>query len=116
MTALLGLGAATERLLQRVRPRLGDLRVLGGEHTRHADAADDLAVHHDRDAAFERRRPFQLQDAKPGAAPGDDVLEGLGGPTETHRGGGLTLGNVDAPVLRVVEPLERYQMSAAVDD
>jgi hypothetical protein len=26
-------------------------------HTRHADAAHDLAVDHDRDAAFDQRRP-----------------------------------------------------------
>src|SRR6266849_4081592 len=79
-------------------------------------SAPALAVDHDGDTALERRRSFQLQDAKPGAAPGDDVLEGLGGPTEAHRGRGLALGDVDAAVLRVVKALEQDEMPATVDD
>src|SRR6266700_1183598 len=86
------------------------------ESTPDTPMPNDLAVDHDGDAALERRRAFQLQDAQPSATAGDDVLEGLGGPTEAHRRRGLPLGDVDAPVLRVVEALERDEMPTAVND
>src|SRR5882672_7256390 len=87
------------RLLQRVCSRPGDLRVLGREHARHADAADDLAVDHDGDAALERSHAVYLQDAKPSAATGDDVLEGLAGTSEIDRGRGLALGDLVCRLL-----------------
>src|SRR5262249_59013622 len=102
-------------LLVRARAGAPHLRVLRGQHARHADAADDLASHHDRDAALERGQSLDLEEPQAGAAARDHVLERLAGSLEVHRGRGLALGDVDARVLRVVEPMEHDEMSAAVD-
>ena len=53
------------------------LRVLRGEGAGDADRADDLAVEHDRQAAFERGDVLDSEKAKPGAAGGDGVSSAL---------------------------------------
>src|SRR6266446_6914440 len=46
-----------EQIEAAIEANLSNLGIVLRIHTRHADAAHDLAVDHDRDAAFDQRRP-----------------------------------------------------------
>src|SRR5579885_1552582 len=65
---------------ERVGGGFGDLAVLRRERAGDADGADDGAVDHDRQAAFERGDVFQRQEPQAAAAGGDGVVERLARP------------------------------------
>ena len=94
----------------------GDLCVLRRQHAGDADGADDLAVHHDRQAAFERHDILQRQKAQAGAAAGDGVVQHLGRPLEHQCGLRLALRDLDRGQLHVVVTMQHDDMAAAVDD
>ena len=52
-------------LFQSVGAGAGDLGILRRQHAGDADGADDLAVRHDRQAAFERDDVLQRQERSP---------------------------------------------------
>src|SRR5882672_3758625 len=74
----------------------GNFGVLAAQHAQGADGAHDLAVDHDRHAAFERRDTGLAEDAQIDAALGDAVLQRLGRPLEVVGGHRLADGDVDA--------------------
>ena len=91
-------------LLQRLRAGFGDLRILLGGGTRHADRADDLPVHEERDPPFQRAGARESQQPKIGPALPDQVLEHLGGTAVENSRIRLVLGGLDAPELRAAGP------------
>src|SRR5207245_10689563 len=103
-----------EQLRQRVRARLGDLPVLLRGDAADADAADELAVHDERQPALDRHRVGQRHDDVPAA--GGRVFEDLRGTLVGYRASRLRDGDVNAARLRVVDPLEVDEMAAVVDD
>src|SRR5262245_43085293 len=88
--------------LDRVGPRQRDLGVVLRIHTRHTDAADDLAVDHDWDAAFDQHRPAHGEVFQSYTAARHRVFERLGRPAKLDRGAGLAFGNSDRGKMRTV--------------
>lgn len=83
-----------------------------------ADAADDLAIDGQRNAALERRESLHIaQDGDHGrAAFVDCVFECFGRLFEQRRGARLADGNVGAGRKRVIEALDGNQIAAVIDD
>src|SRR6266700_5088793 len=101
-------------LLQRIRPSLGDLRILFRGGARHTDRADDLAVDHEGNPALERAGTGQSQQPEVGAALPHAVLEHFGGtPVEDGRVG-LVLGGVDTAELRAVHAFEHDEVATRI--
>ena len=64
-------------------------------HTRHGDAADNLAIHHDRAAAFHQVDVRHGEIPQDRAARRNDIFKRLGRSTKLDRGAGLAFGNSD---------------------
>src|SRR5262249_8341169 len=88
--------------LDRVGPGLRDLGVVLCIHTRHADAADDLAVDHDWDAAFDQHHPAHGEVFQSYTAARHRVFDRLGRRATLDRGSGLAFGNPDRGKMRTV--------------
>src|SRR5262249_3582756 len=56
---------------------------------RHADAADDLAIDQNRDAALHEIDIWHGEVPQASTAPRDNILQGLGRPTKLNRGESL---------------------------
>jgi hypothetical protein len=102
------------RLCQRVGACLCDLRVLGRLHAGHSDGADDLAVPHQENAAFERGDLWHTQHPESDSAGGERLFERLGRAAKVERGLRFRLGDLDAPVLCLLESMESHQVTGAV--
>src|SRR4051812_2890425 len=92
-------------LLQRVRACRGAHAVLLARATGTADRADDLAVLHERDSAFDGHRAVQREQAQAGTAGGESILKRFRRPLESCRRSGLVDGDLGAADLRVVHLL-----------
>src|SRR5262249_43222263 len=90
------------------------LVLLGAGGAAHADRADDLAVHHDRDAALQRREVVERGHRGPPLV--DDVLEERGRLLEQRGGARLAGRDARAGGEGAVDALERHQVAAVVDD
>src|SRR5262249_28168968 len=78
---------------QRLGAGLGNLGILLGGDTGHADRANDLAVHDEWDATLKRAGAAQSQQPEVGATLANEVLEQLGGTSVEDRRAGLVLGD-----------------------
>jgi len=78
-------------LLDRLRARFGGLSVLFARAAGGADRADDLAIHENRQSAFNWHGAFERKETEAGAARGERVLQGLGRPLEARRRARLVL-------------------------
>src|SRR5262249_20197506 len=105
---------AAERLLQVVDSGPADLSVLGRGDAGDADRADELAVDDDRDAALERARAGQPEDAEIVTALSERIVEGLRGPAERHGRVGFFFRDLDAAELGAVHPLEHDEIATRV--
>src|SRR5258706_15324540 len=96
----------SSRLLQCVRAGLGALTVLRAGAARQADRADDFAVHHERQAAFNGHRVLEPQDAKTFPAGSERILKRLRRALEQRGRARLGDRDGDAAGLRPVHLLE----------
>src|SRR5690349_17202723 len=112
---------AAEQILERLQRRERALRVLLAVAAREPDAADHLAVHHDRkaadeggEAAFEAEldaEGFVARQRRPVRRLGEEMCRAL-----VSRGGkGLVPGDLSAGDARAVHALEREWIAAFVD-
>src|SRR5262249_20244613 len=98
-----GSAAQSQRSLNSVGASLSNLGIVLRIHARHADAAHDLTVDHDGDAAFDHRRPADGEIFQSYTAAGYHISEDLGRPAKLDRGGGLAIGDTEGSKLRAVE-------------
>src|SRR5687767_3430772 len=103
-------------LLERVDPRLADLRVLWRGDAGDSDRANELAVDDDGDPPLERARPPEAQDAQVDPALRDPVLEHLGRTAIRDGRVGLVVRDLDAAELGAVEPLAHHEVAPGVQD
>src|SRR5579863_9408247 len=90
---------STQLFRQRVGAGLGDLGVLRRQRAGDADGADDFAVNHDRQPAFERVDVFHSKQAKPRAARGNSVVESLARALESNRRARFAFGRANGREL-----------------
>ena len=93
-------------LRQRVRTRLGDLRILLRGGTGDADRSNNLTVDHEWNPALKWTRTGQSQQPEVGTALADQILEHLSRTPVEDRRVRLILGRFDAAQLRAVETVE----------
>ena len=68
-------------------------------------------VEDDPRASLDQVQTTHPEEPQRGPAAGDRVLHRLGGPPEVHRRRGLSRGDLDGSVLRVVQPVWQAQMT-----
>jgi hypothetical protein len=71
-------------------------------HTGHTNAADNLAIDHDRDAAFHQVDVRHGEIPQPRAASRNDIFKRLGRPTKLDRGAGPDLALIAGALARLV--------------
>jgi ACS family glucarate transporter-like MFS transporter len=83
--------------------------------TGNSDGTNDLVVHDERNAAFERNAARQAQNAQSGPATGDHILKCLARSLEAHRCAGFLDRDVRASNLGIIHFLVVHQGAAGID-